>query len=556
MQSLTNGMVSFFPQGIPLVYNSGQASIIVGTQSATVPTTIQVEEAHSTSQAEDQQQANLQLQSQEEPSEAQLEAGKQAIYSHPLLPLVTLLFEKCEQATQTSSCPSSESLDDDIQKFVRQQEQEGKPFFSEDPELDGLMIKALQVLRIHLLEIEKVSELCKDFCTRYITCLKTTLHSSQLLQFTLDGTEDSMMGNDAGSPNGQGQMMTTTLPTTAVMTQMGGNSVMIQGDLMQPAAAAVASLGQGQVVSGGTVYQMVQTPQGLVAQPIQMIANTQVTTAPVIHGSTPISQIGVHSNPLPELQPNMFTPTLVNCSQMNFDDDDDNQRKMKRGVLPKRATQIMKTWLFQHIAHPYPTEDEKRQIASQTNLTLLQVNNWFINGRRRILQPMLDNSSTTDTSKAKKNKGTSRSAQRFWPENIAKLNPNATAADDSNSQHSTANEEPNSGEIRNEESENLQSFVIINSVDGSISQQTGMPTILTPGVSITADGHVVQTAYNGALAFAGTPTSHLLTSQSGGLITAGSNFSIFQLVNTSAEENKMATSDNIPTIAIIPPGPQ
>lgn len=29
--------------------------------------------------------------------------------------------------------------------------------------------------------------------------------------------------------------------------------------------------------------------------------------------------------------------------------------------------------LFQH---PYPTEDEKRQIAAQTNLTLLQVNNW------------------------------------------------------------------------------------------------------------------------------------------------------------------------------------
>lgn len=43
--------------------------------------------------------------------------------------------------------------------------------------------------------------------------------------------------------------------------------------------------------------------------------------------------------------------------------------------------------------HPYPTEDEKRAIAAQTNLTLLQVNNWFINARRRILQPMLDNNS-------------------------------------------------------------------------------------------------------------------------------------------------------------------
>lgn len=50
------------------------------------------------------------------------------------------------------------------------------------------------------------------------------------------------------------------------------------------------------------------------------------------------------------------------------------------------------------LQHPYPTEDEKRQIASDTNLTLLQVNNWFINARRRILQPMLDGAGTTDPS--------------------------------------------------------------------------------------------------------------------------------------------------------------
>jgi len=28
--------------------------------------------------------------------------------------------------------------------------------------------------------------------------------------------------------------------------------------------------------------------------------------------------------------------------------------------------------------HPYPTEDEKKQIAAQTNLTLIQVNNWSV----------------------------------------------------------------------------------------------------------------------------------------------------------------------------------
>ena len=44
------------------------------------------------------------------------------------------------------------------------------------------MLKALQVLRIHLLELEKVQELCRDFCRRYIACLRGKLHSENLLR--------------------------------------------------------------------------------------------------------------------------------------------------------------------------------------------------------------------------------------------------------------------------------------------------------------------------------------------------------------------------------------
>ena len=44
------------------------------------------------------------------------------------------------------------------------------------------MLKALQVLRIHLLEMEKVNELCKDFCSRYIACLKGKLNSENLMR--------------------------------------------------------------------------------------------------------------------------------------------------------------------------------------------------------------------------------------------------------------------------------------------------------------------------------------------------------------------------------------
>ena len=35
-------------------------------------------------------------------------------------------------------------------------------------------------------------------------------------------------------------------------------------------------------------------------------------------------------------------------------------------------------WFYSfYVQHPYPTEDEKRTIAAQTNLTILQVNNWW-----------------------------------------------------------------------------------------------------------------------------------------------------------------------------------
>ena len=44
------------------------------------------------------------------------------------------------------------------------------------------MIRALQVLRIHLLELEKVQELCNDFCTKYITCIQGKMRNEDVLR--------------------------------------------------------------------------------------------------------------------------------------------------------------------------------------------------------------------------------------------------------------------------------------------------------------------------------------------------------------------------------------
>ncbi|XP_023245547.1 homeobox protein homothorax-like isoform X2 [Copidosoma floridanum] len=111
--------------------------------------------------------------------EAHLKRDKDAIYGHPLFPLLALIFEKCELATCTPREPgvaggdvcSSESFNEDIAVFSKQIRQE-KPFYIADPEVDSLMVQAIQVLRFHLLELEKVHELCDNFCHRYISCLK------------------------------------------------------------------------------------------------------------------------------------------------------------------------------------------------------------------------------------------------------------------------------------------------------------------------------------------------------------------------------------------------
>ncbi|KAI7898732.1 uncharacterized protein BX663DRAFT_523919 [Cokeromyces recurvatus] len=70
-------------------------------------------------------------------------------------------------------------------------------------------------------------------------------------------------------------------------------------------------------------------------------------------------------------------------------------KKRRRGNLPKNVTEFLRKWLIQHKKHPYPAEKEKIDLARHTGLTVNQISNWFINARRRILQPMLESESLT-----------------------------------------------------------------------------------------------------------------------------------------------------------------
>ena len=66
--------------------------------------------------------------------------------------------------------------------------------------------------------------------------------------------------------------------------------------------------------------------------------------------------------------------------------------KKKSTSLPPETVEYLKNWMMspEHIAHPYPTEQEKAQIMQETGIELKQLTNWFVNNRKRYWKPRVE----------------------------------------------------------------------------------------------------------------------------------------------------------------------
>ncbi|CAH8444824.1 unnamed protein product [Schistosoma rodhaini] len=300
-------------------------------------------------------------------------------------------------------------VDDELRKLNCTLNDERRyQFLSNNSELNELIVKAIQVLRIHLLELHKVNELCKDFCSRYIYSLKSKFQSDPLIH---DSQPSSPGESEAVSPVAPGcynprypphhhhHMLGPNLschpgPTDMIppgyqrhlSSRLDDDSLCGSSDVENLRSDCLHS---SSLPNSRTGYDM----NGSCYTPNFHMVNYNspyfMDKSVVQDGSVSCDESLSHLHSF--LSP--YGSTALSSAAFHASLDGLYVGgKQKRGVLPKRATQIMKQWLFQHLVHPYPTEDEKRHIAGQTNLTLLQVNNWFINARRRILQPMLDSS--------------------------------------------------------------------------------------------------------------------------------------------------------------------
>ncbi|CAN7045759.1 unnamed protein product [Brassica rapa subsp. trilocularis] len=87
-------------------------------------------------------------------------------------------------------------------------------------------------------------------------------------------------------------------------------------------------------------------------------------------------------------------------------------RKRRAGKLPGDTTSVLKAWWQSHSKWPYPTEEDKARLVQETGLQLKQINNWFINQRKRNWHSN-PSSSTVLKNKRKNNAGDSSGRERF-----------------------------------------------------------------------------------------------------------------------------------------------
>ena len=65
-------------------------------------------------------------------------------------------------------------------------------------------------------------------------------------------------------------------------------------------------------------------------------------------------------------------------------------RKRQRANLSRQATNVLRLWLHDNFTHPYPNDKQKASLISSCNISMAQLNNWFINTRVRYWKPLVE----------------------------------------------------------------------------------------------------------------------------------------------------------------------
>jgi len=119
------------------------------------------------------------------------------------------------------------------------------------------------------------------------------------------------------------------------------------------------------------------------------LLNEQATMRPLLEQETHMKMQGIQQKfdfVRNQLRQSVCNAILVLQKQYN-------QQRKKGRTLPKKATEHLSNWFFDHINDPYPSEEEKSMLAASGGLTITQVNYWFGNKRIRYKRKCLEEES-------------------------------------------------------------------------------------------------------------------------------------------------------------------
>ncbi|CAG9989460.1 unnamed protein product [Clonostachys byssicola] len=86
-----------------------------------------------------------------------------------------------------------------------------------------------------------------------------------------------------------------------------------------------------------------------------------------------------------DLASSQYPPPTSNHELLMERDIQDGTAKFQRPVVrhSRSSTKVLKAWFISHSSWPYPSQDEKDTLSSQTGMTVRQISHWFVNARRR-----------------------------------------------------------------------------------------------------------------------------------------------------------------------------